>query len=59
MYRLHSSNRSKTRKPIVPARDRTFTEEDEERAMRRLEEWNRRREHQLRHSSWGRAKRGG
>jgi hypothetical protein len=57
MSRLHSSKQPKTQPPTTPARNHPFSEEDCARAMRRLEQWNRKREHQLRHSPRRRHKR--
>jgi hypothetical protein len=55
--RLHSSKQPKTQPPAIPARNRTFSEEDCARAIRRLEQLSRKREFQLRHPPWRRGKR--
>jgi hypothetical protein len=54
----HSNKPPGTRKLVIPARDRVFSEEDLERTLRRFVDLDRKREHQLRHSPWRRRKQG-
>jgi hypothetical protein len=58
MSQSHSTKPEKNRPPTIPARDHPFNEADCDRAMRRLNAWNRQREYQQWRPSRPRGKRG-